>query len=377
MSTDLTNDEQKRLRSLLTLLDSPTMLGEQDKIVVQMFSWGEVKHPNGDFEVDRDFYAQIRESHDYLSGRGYYAPILRQHTDDGYTYGRVLRVFSTDDVPSDVVSEFATDGIYAEAELAAGVVQLHANGFIQNWSPSFYSDWKDPHTGKKLPKVLRELSFVSVPHQKNINSPSPHYALAENGFITLTEAKEPEVATEENTDKDALAALTEQVQGLANVVQTLVKNSEQEPEPTPKEKEPVVATENTEEIERLKSENDALKKQLAEQRAEQTKRELSELNVEDEDEVKRLVELRESDAGAYASQIVALAMKATKESATDNSDKGGSRTPEKGVAGTAPGKADRAEKMKKAQTALAERKIDPTSPEGLQVMEEEFGVTFE
>jgi hypothetical protein len=147
--------------------ENATALGEVDRRRIQIFTWGETAHHNGDFDVNRDFYRDLKLFVRDMGERGYYAPIARQHQDDGYTYGRVLDVHATE------------DGIDATVEFAAGMADKFDAGYLDSWSPSFYPEFEDPHTGRTYRQALRELSFVTVRYLKNLPGASPHYSLSD------------------------------------------------------------------------------------------------------------------------------------------------------------------------------------------------------
>jgi len=178
-----------------------------------IFAWGDTDHPTGGFAVDPDFYRgllyafkRLRDEHKYLP------PITAMHPEimaelsgeaelRGANYG-VIAGLKADE-----------DGIWAGFALNALGRRLDALGALQYLSPSFYKAWVDPHTGEQLGPVLREVSFVDVPHQKNISAEigqiyglSDAVSLAEAGFqttITSEDMMEEEIMEEasvESTD---------------------------------------------------------------------------------------------------------------------------------------------------------------------------------
>lgn len=161
-------------------------LGAADIRRIKMFGWGEVRHPKGDFTVDQEFYAKLREHFEDMVARGYFIPVARQHTDDGMTYGRVVGLHATD------------EGVEADVEFARGMAELFDDGYLNNWSPSFYTKFSDPHTGKVYDVALREFSFVTVSHQKNLPSASPHYAMSDEGYVYITHRPDGAPPTKES-----------------------------------------------------------------------------------------------------------------------------------------------------------------------------------
>lgn len=161
---------------------------ERRKLLI--FAWGDVAHDNGDFVVDRKFVDDIVSAFVAFKMRGYYPPVLRQHSEDGFTYGRVVDL------------RFTPDGLEAVLELPVALAKAFDDGYLDSWSPSFVDNFSDPHTKETYPRMLRELSFVSVRYLKNIPGASPYYSLAEDGknsrslaeYITEVESMPEELA---------------------------------------------------------------------------------------------------------------------------------------------------------------------------------------
>lgn len=141
---------------------------------VRLFRFGLTEHPMGDFTVDRRFADDMVATWQRLADERYFAPLLVEHTADGHAYGFVydLRV---DD-----------EGVVADFKLSPTMVAAYEAQELAYVSPSFYPKWTHPHTGEELSHVLREVSFVSVPHLKNIGALHPAYSLSE-GFVHLME----------------------------------------------------------------------------------------------------------------------------------------------------------------------------------------------
>lgn len=168
-----------------------------------IFAWGDVRHPSGDFTIDADFFRgllyafrRLKDEHKYLP------PITAEHPEimaelsgeaelRGANYG-VIAGLKADE-----------EGIWGGFILNELGARLDALGALQYLSPSFYKAWQDPHTGEMLGPVLREVSFVEVPHQKNISAEvgqvyglSDAVSLSEAGFqqsITYEEKMEDEL----------------------------------------------------------------------------------------------------------------------------------------------------------------------------------------
>lgn len=181
-------------------------LGEKDTIVVHGHRKGStVRHPTGNFQVDDWFVNELTEGFDKLTKLDYRPPLLRQHKpdpngkasqvrdpkgprpiEDGFNYGRIVEVVDSESPRGQELKETRDDvpnkeGVWYVTEVPGPVKQAHEAGFIQHWSPSFYRDWTPPHPemGEKVPLAPRHLAFVSIPHQKDLDSNSPHYDLDE------------------------------------------------------------------------------------------------------------------------------------------------------------------------------------------------------
>lgn len=175
---------------------------EQDLLAgVQLFAAGPVSHPVGDFEVDAEFCASMISAFETMSRRGYFPPVLAEHESDGTILGIVTRVYEQN------------GGIYADLELAEGVKGEVASGRRRNVSPSFYEEYTDIHTGQELRNFLREVSFVSVPHLKNLEPIRPHYTMAENGLIKTGEEPVEEMTMNEHYE-ERMALLEERLAAL-------------------------------------------------------------------------------------------------------------------------------------------------------------------
>lgn len=189
------------------LLDATQIdLGEEDTIVVHGHQRGStIRHKTGTFEVDDWFIQELQEGFDQITKQGYRPPLLKQHKpdpkgkksrtrdpkgprpiEDGFNYGRIVEVV---DAPSERAEELEEshantpdkDGVWFVAEVPGPVKQAHRAGFIQHWSPGLYRNWTPPHPsmGENIPLAPRHLAFVSVPHQKNLDTTTPQYDLEE------------------------------------------------------------------------------------------------------------------------------------------------------------------------------------------------------
>lgn len=174
--------------------DVETLSPEQRRVRIRVFNWGTVKHPDGDIVVDRAFFEEMRESFDHI---GKPPPILRQHQEDGFMYGKILGL-GADSV-----------GIYADTELSVESYAWYLAGRIADWSPGLIVETKSKRTGQKLKNVLRELSFVSKGFLEDVENPSPAYSLSDYLGDTPEEGKmvEEEKEMQDGADVEALAEL--------------------------------------------------------------------------------------------------------------------------------------------------------------------------
>ena len=169
------------------------------------------------------------EAFEAFTADGYLPPILIEHTPDGSTYG-VIRALEARE----------GEGIFGDIEFAKGVKQRVEDGLHRNLSPSHYSTFKHPHTGKTYYNVLREVSLVSVPHLKNLEPLGGYYTMSESGLVTSTASRKesnmadgtpstPPVDNEENntpTTEQRLDAMESNIAKLTDLVQSLSSNKE-------------------------------------------------------------------------------------------------------------------------------------------------------
>ena len=152
---------------------------------IHLFKWGHVLHGKGDFVVDREFYEKMKYAFDFLTKSNdrppQYPAIKRQHGDDGFVYGLIKDIFSTDEQPPP--EPFTTDGLYALVHPGPKLMEWREYGLIGDYSPGIDMNWSDVHTGKELQNVLKEVSFVSEGHLRNTEKDLRVYALSASGFI--------------------------------------------------------------------------------------------------------------------------------------------------------------------------------------------------
>lgn len=292
-------------------------LAEDDMLTgVQIFAWGEVAHPNGDFEVTREFAREMLSSFEAMLGLGYYPPVLIEHQPGGGALGLVRRLYTQ------------ADGIYADLELADGVLEEVNRGRRPYISPSFYEEFEHPNTGEVLRFALREISFVSVPHLKNLRPLGRHYALSESGYVTdphatgdpmaddkqspeqgqtnLAEGEEMDMASRVEAMEKSLASLMEQLKPMMEYVkQEMMEDEEEEPEDMRESGDKEMADEAVATLTRRVAD---LERQLAE----------AEVRVQlgedaDDDDVRELAELHQLNPRLAAKAIARLAAAAVSE----------------------------------------------------------------
>lgn len=166
---------------------------------IRIFSWGPVDHPQGQFEVDGEFADKMLASFKFMDRQhDYQPPIDQKHKDEGLRYGEIRDLATL------------SDGIYALAHWVPTAHELRQQGMINAVSPSFRETFEDPHTGKQLENWLREVSFVTHPHLKNIGTldqsaielSDTYYDLTEESMADQTTADNDQPATDEGAGDD-------------------------------------------------------------------------------------------------------------------------------------------------------------------------------
>ena len=270
----------------------------------QIFAWGPTAHPSGDFEVTPEWYRNLlrafkvlRDTHKYLPPVTAMHPEIYQELTGiselrGANYGVIAGLRATE---SGIEAGFVLN------ELGCKIDDLGGIGYL---SPSFYAAWIDPHTGEKLGPVLREVSLVDVPHQKNISADvgqiyglSDAVSLAESGFnntikeISMMDSEE--TVTEEPTDaaEPTLSDVMAKIDSKFEELKAMLLSSEESPG------EEEVPTDMSEQIAQLKT-----------QLAQQTVR--ADLGEAATDElVKTLAPVSMSDARGYKALVAQIKSK--------------------------------------------------------------------
>lgn len=361
------------------------------RIKVHLFGWGPVKHHAGDFDVTPEFYKNLKESFDFMTsgsdGRPpRFPPILRQHTEDGFVYGRVVGLTDQGDEP----------GITAEVELCEDAYEWWRDGKIGDWSPSFVDEFEDRHSDTILKNFLRELSFVSVGHLMNTRIKSPAYSLQdEDGLITTNpsggkpmENKENKPVENEGSSGATLDSIAAQ---LATLVELLTRNVdlEDDEEKNLEDQEEDKAKENEskedEEKKELAARLAGIEKQLAAERKERARLHLESIGLDSKSPAaKPLIELAASDRAAFDGAVKlmsdSLGKKAPK--AFQDTEAGGAGFAEIGSDGfrklAAQAKADGAKnllegaKMLEARGYIKASDASSLTPERVQILRSVF-----
>jgi hypothetical protein len=187
---------------------------EQNTRRVRLYPWGSVLVGSGkdghnrDFTVDRQFYTQLQEFHRDHAARGYYPPFAFAHNPatDGPAPLDVLKALTPGLVTALHEDE---QGISADIYMADGVAKLWDGGLLSSISPSHYTNFKNPHTGKVYPRGLREVSAIGVRHLKDLPTQSGYYQLAEDGgWQPISHLEESPMTTAPKIEIEAPAALT-------------------------------------------------------------------------------------------------------------------------------------------------------------------------
>jgi|AntDeeMinimDraft_6_1070357.scaffolds.fasta_scaffold00404_13 hypothetical protein len=180
---------------------------------LRLYPWGEVavgKDQQGndlDFTVDREFFADLSEFHADHKARGYFSPFAFAHKPgvDGPTQEAFVKALTPG-----LVTDLGEDqeGVWADVYFAAGVAKLYDDGLLSSVSPSHYTNFKNPHTGKVYKRGLREVSAIGVRHLKDLPTQSGYYQLAEGASWTAITHLEESTMTTPTIEIAAPAALS-------------------------------------------------------------------------------------------------------------------------------------------------------------------------
>lgn len=182
----------------------------------RLSTWDLVFHPSIDFVIDQ---AMVSNLCAYLDARvkrgGAMPPVLKQHEEDGMSYGLVLGLTAEEDGP------------WVEVGLIPQAAKWWDEGKLAYWSPHFEWEFEDPHIADAAdptrphvwPVRLRELSFVSVGHLLNNPPVGSRLAHQPKGSVLLAApapTKEKKMLTPEDLKMivDAVVpAVTDAVMG--------------------------------------------------------------------------------------------------------------------------------------------------------------------
>lgn len=183
---------------------------------VRLYPWGRTdvgrdQFGNSlDFTVDRQFYTDLREFFDDHANKPkpYYPPFAFAHKPDvdGPADERLLKALTPGWVTA--LGEDG-EGIWGDVYFADGIVDLWDKGLLSSISPSHYTNFKNPHTGKVYRRGLREVSAIGVRHLKDLPVQSGYYQLAEGGdWTAITTLEEASMTTQQTQTGGTSAADT-------------------------------------------------------------------------------------------------------------------------------------------------------------------------
>ena len=173
------------------------------------------------FTVDDDFINRQLSDFATLTRGGYRPPLLREHTRNGERSGDVLALSSMtlDGRP-------ALIGAVAFSDPEAG--DKIKRGEVKYVSPAFGPLQDDE--GREYDFVLREVSLVAAPHQKNLSSGSSHVLGSEQGENPMStenqpveEVSPPVVEAEEQDASSMEDRLSNLEKSVAHVLDMLTK----------------------------------------------------------------------------------------------------------------------------------------------------------
>ena len=204
------------------------------------------------FKVDDEFINRQLSDFADLTRGGYRPPLLREHTRNGERSGDVLALSSmTLDGRPALIGAVAFSDPEADDKIKRGEVKYV--------SPAFGPLQDDE--GREYDFVLREVSLVAAPHQKNLSSGSSHVLGSEQGDPMSTEnqpvveAPAPAVEAEEHKPsmEDRLSNLEKSV---AHVLDMMTKMMEHDDKDEDEEVEADETAQLRERINALEEERD-------------------------------------------------------------------------------------------------------------------------
>lgn len=164
-----------------------------------------------DFKVDHAFYLDLKEFHEDHKAAGYLSPFAFAHEPISNGPMSPAEQALLKALTPGLVTELGEDeeGIWGDVYFADGVAKLFDAGLLSSVSPSHYTNFKNPHTGKVYRRGLREVSAIGVRHLKDLPTQSGYYQLAEGASWTaITQLEESSMTTAPKIEIEAPAALT-------------------------------------------------------------------------------------------------------------------------------------------------------------------------
>lgn len=222
-----------------------------EEVRIQIYAPGVVDHHNGAVIVDQKMATGLSDSMAKLARMyGYYPPLTAEHPEifgefitsqpdvAGIQFGLIVDVEHSEEKGVEVVAKLNRLG-----------QMLWEMGALVYFSPSIYREWTDPHTGETLGPVLREVSAVGVPHQKNVASENVGrvYSMSERPELHpagFAEAK-PAAGNTEETNMEKLEEMLEELaKRLGTLEETVTALSGDDSEDTGEDEESVDAMED-------------------------------------------------------------------------------------------------------------------------------------
>ena len=202
-------------------------MSKRKYIAVHIHAWGDISHPKGDLKVDESYWRQMKESFDRFTEHRH-PPVLRKHENDGLAWGAIVDLTTAKaGTGFDIDNTIEKPGIWAIIAPAPPLWRLWRDGLIRDWSPGVIKEFRSRHSDEVFHHLLREVSFVSMGHQHNTDTPLPSMlTMGDEGFVQgFTDIKEHEMAKEKDMQDDdknyedgdvmsAIEALGAQVGGL-------------------------------------------------------------------------------------------------------------------------------------------------------------------
>jgi len=181
------------------------------------------------FNVDDEFISRQLADFRALTKSGYSPPLLREHARNGERSGDVLELASMDlDGRQALIGAVAFSDPEAQDKIKRGEVKYV--------SPAFGPLQDDE--GREYDFVLREVSLVAAPHQKNLSPGASHVLGSETGETMSDEAQAPveeSPPTTEMEEEETTSSIEDRMAGveqtLASVLESLAKLTETEEEP--------------------------------------------------------------------------------------------------------------------------------------------------